>query len=240
MKYVDRKPVIDAVYDLIWLSELAQGNPSGHDIRRSTTVLRNLLIYHRIQDAWNRLDLPGRPCIETNTIELPRLRILINGVPAQRTADDDNNIVALAPPVRGGVPFTRCLSLSSYWNGANPISTRNRMKISAFLNSAGIFSMGEKISRRSAIEFVCHKRGGAHLDWNVASAAIQAAYDPQLPGPGDYCGVEEFSVTIKGLNDLERYILNIIKDLVDARDIQSLMQKASETVLGNALLSPAL
>jgi hypothetical protein len=225
MEYKHRKVIVDTAHDLLHLQKTVENIPSPHEVRRSTPILRNLLLQNQLNNSWRLLGFDGAVYIETNTVFAE----------IKPTIEDE---VAIAPARRGGVVEVQGLSFTaapasigrSY---ALPVGVPNRFKLSKFLDSSGMFLRGSHISRKIAIEFACDKRGGAHLDYKIRSkdhtrsmALLAEVYDPKPTTVGEYSF--EVSFTNYGLRPLERYVLNTTQDLVDAPDIQKLIARARE------------
>lgn len=84
---LSEEQLIDIVgVDLLFLREEWDASIDDHSLRRSSTVLRRLLVENELQRAWKKAGLPNEPRIRASTltplltaVPLPRIRFATAG-----------------------------------------------------------------------------------------------------------------------------------------------------------------
>lgn len=136
---------------------------SDESLRRSSNVLRNLLVENQFGKAWRIIGLEKEP-----KIKAPDLEVIIE--------DLDISKVVLA---HAGGAFYHGMQIMGMTVGKYVLSPDQRRKraqrgpcaierefyLSEFLASACVIIKGAKISRRELIKYVANKLGGTHVDF---------------------------------------------------------------------------
>jgi hypothetical protein len=133
-----------------------------HSLRRSSTVLRNLLVYNGFGKAWRLAGERGEPHVEA--VDLSRA---LAGLDLRKVA-----FATAGGAVSGGVAVEAALTYLGPMSpgvikerasrGAGP--TKRKYKLSEFHASPAVVVDGVPVSRRNVIQYMANKRGGAHSD----------------------------------------------------------------------------
>jgi hypothetical protein len=132
-------------------------------LRRSSTVLRRLLVDGHFGKAWRSLGLEKQP-----SVRAPDLGTTIDSV-----ADSGKIVFAQAGGARfRGVEVQSVLEYAAAMSPqeiqrrftANPEPPLHTFSLSRFLNSPAFVVQGSIISRQHVVQYVSNKLGGAHFD----------------------------------------------------------------------------
>lgn len=135
-----------------WDEEVDDGS-----LRRTSTVLRRLLVEGELLKAWRDLRMAKQPIVIA-----PSLEVWLGGIPYNRIAWATAGgakyrgvEVAGAVEVHGDLPPT--------WHQRSSQSDPERsMSLKRFVESPCIVVRGQQVTRRDIIKYVANKLGGAH------------------------------------------------------------------------------
>ena len=147
--------------DLLFLRNDWDNEVDDSSLRRTSPVLRRLIVENDYGAAWRALGIQKEPLIEA-----PCLDALLG-------KRDRNQIIAHAGgahyhgmEVRGVVHVNRALSpteIKANYERTKDLAPR-LLSLSRFRESPRIVLNGHVINRREVILYVCNKLGGGHLD----------------------------------------------------------------------------
>lgn len=149
--------------DLAFVAKDWDQSVEDASLRRSSTVLRRLLVEGHFGKAWRALGLEKQP-----RVIAPDLGITIDSV-----ADSGKIMFAQAggADFRGGavqsvLVYGDAMSPEEIQRrfAASPERPRRTFWLSGFLNSPAFVVQGTIISRQQVIQYVSNKLGGAHFD----------------------------------------------------------------------------
>lgn len=144
--------------DLAFLEEHWDAAVDEQSLRRSSGVLRNLLIEDWFAKAWRALGQPGQPDIEAVDLESA-----IAGYDVRRI-----NFASAG----GGESQGMTIAGALFYEGAVPAEALNRsshppmrtFRLSKFREATSLVIAGQRIKRGDVVKFVANKLGGAHFD----------------------------------------------------------------------------
>lgn len=143
--------------DLDYLRHEWNEGVDDDSLRRSSTVLRRLLVEGELLRAWRDLGMPKQPIVTA-----PSLEAWLGGIPYDRVAWANAGgakyrsvEVAGTLQVRGDLP--------TEWRQRSGQSDPERtMSLKRFVESPCIVVRGQLVTRRDVIKYVANKLGGAH------------------------------------------------------------------------------
>jgi len=146
--------------DLHFLREEWDETVEDHSLRRSSTVLRRLLVENELQRAWKAAGFEREPMINAST-----LKTVLQTVLKERI------IFAAAGGARYKGMELRGILMTNYAMSESEIKQHNTdglpeevFGLRAFIEAPCIVIKGHEVSRRVLIKFVTNKLGGAHFD----------------------------------------------------------------------------
>lgn len=146
--------------DLVFLREEWDEEVDDHSLRRSSTILRRLLVDNELQRAWKAAGFEKEPVIEAST-----LQNLIESAPLDKVA-----FAAAGGAKYKGVEMRGAI-LRNYAMTPEQVQKENqqgvpsaRFGLRAFIEAPCVVVKGKLISRRVLIKYVSNKLGGAHHD----------------------------------------------------------------------------
>ncbi len=149
--------------DLIYLKKEWDQEISDESLRRSSNVLRNLLVEDQFGKAWRIVGFEKQP-----RIKAPDLELCIEGL--------DLSKITLA---QAGGAFYHGMQIMAFAFGKYILTPEQRKKraqktpeslerefyLTEYLDSPCIIIKGTKINRRQLIKYVANKLGGTHVDF---------------------------------------------------------------------------
>src|SRR5581483_5614044 len=148
------------VSDLIFLHEEWDEEVDDHSLRRSSTVLRRLLVDNELQRAWKAAGFEREPVIEAST-----LQYLVDTAPLDKVA------FAAAGGAKYKGAELRGAIMRNYAMTQEQIQKENAQGVPsatfglrAFIEAPSVIVKGKVIARRVVIKFISNKLGGAHHD----------------------------------------------------------------------------
>lgn len=148
------------VADLVFLREEWDEEVDDHSLRRSSTVLRRLLVDNELQRAWKAAGFEKEPTIEASSLQslieaapLDKLEFAAAGGAKYRGAE-----------LRGAVMRSYAMSQEEIQKeSARGVPTAS-FGLRAFIEAPCVIIRGKLIPRRVLIKYVSNKLGGAHHD----------------------------------------------------------------------------
>jgi hypothetical protein len=196
--------------DLLFLRDEWDQSVSDDSLRRSSPVLRRLLVHNDLQRAWKAAGFEREPVIVTtdllkNVDDVPMDTIvfasaggaLYNGVELQgaliaKGAPDANRKVGPPPPLEIG--------------------------LRKFIESPSVIVNGHLIPRRLVVKYVANKMGGAHYDPKRTKSEEERQFVRLDRAAAD--------VVILGKNAVYFELLSIGQALVASADVKKLYEAA--------------
>jgi hypothetical protein len=147
--------------DLAFLEDEWDESIDEHSLRRSSTVLRRLLVLGDYAKVWRIAGEPKEPQLEavdlSNSLAgLELARVFFATAGGGRSGGGE---------ISGALQYSGVMSAEliqeRYERGGPP---RRVYRLSEFLASPGVVFQGEHVSRRHVIKYVANKLGGDHFD----------------------------------------------------------------------------
>lgn len=148
------------VSDLIFLHEEWDEEVDDHSLRRSSPILRRLLVDNELQRPWRAAGFEKEPVIEASTLQ-----------DLVKTAQLDKVAFAAAGGAKYKGAELRGAIMRNYAVTQEQIQKENErgvpsaaLALRAFIEAPAVIVKGKVISRRVVIKYVSNKLGGAHHD----------------------------------------------------------------------------
>jgi len=158
--------------DLSFLHAEWDEEVDDHSLRRSSTILRRLLVEGVLQRAWKAAGLDKEPSITASTLEpilnrfpLDKLTFAAAGGARYRGAE-----------LRGALIANYAFSPDEVRKGFEDGLPSATTGLRAFTEAPCIVVNGELVSRRILVQYVANKLGGAHLDQTRGATAKERLY----------------------------------------------------------------
>lgn len=148
------------VSDLIFLREEWDEEVDDHSLRRSSTLLRRLLVDNELQRAWKAAGFAREPIVKAST-----LQHLVNTAPidkVQFAAAGGANYKGAE--LRGAILRNYAMTeeqIKKEYSEGVPIAISG---LREFIEAPSVIVKGKVIPRRVVIKYVANKLGGAHHD----------------------------------------------------------------------------
>jgi hypothetical protein len=148
--------------DLAFLEDEWDESIDEQSLRRSSTVLRNLLVYDGFGQAWRLTGERGEPQIEAVDLNSSLAGLRLPKV-AFATA---GGALSAGMNVAAALVYLDAMSPDVIKERATrgPGPPRRKFKLSEFLASPAVVVEGVPVNRRNVIQYVANKLGGAHFD----------------------------------------------------------------------------
>jgi hypothetical protein len=148
--------------DLAFLEDKWDQSIDEQSLRRSSTVLRNLLVYDGFGKAWRLDGRRGEPQIEAVDLNRALAGLLLPKV-AFATA---GGALSQGMEIAAALVYLDAMSPEVIKErfAMGPEPPRRQFKLSEFLASAAVVVDGVPVNRRNVIQYVANKLGGAHFD----------------------------------------------------------------------------
>ena len=145
------------VADLVFLREEWDEEVGDHSLRRSSSVLRRLLVDNELQRAWKAAGFEKEPAIEAST-----LQSLIESSPLDKVAfAAAGGAKYRGVELRGAVMRSYAMSQEEIQKeSARGVPTAT-FGLRAFIEAPCVVIEGKLISRRVLIKYVANKLGGS-------------------------------------------------------------------------------
>jgi len=146
--------------DLTFLLEEWDEEVDDDSLRRSSPVLRRLLVDNELQRAWKASGFEREPRVETSTLapiltRVPKEKIIFAGAGGAKYAGAE---------LRGALIANYAMSgeeVGQHHGDGVPSET---MGLRSFIEAPCVVVEGRLVPRRVLIKFVANKLGGAHYD----------------------------------------------------------------------------
>lgn len=162
MNRIERERVSVVAEDLHFLREEWDKEATDSSLRRSSAVLRRLLVDNDFGQAWRAVGLPKGPLVKA-----VEMSAVINNRPIQSVEfAHAGTVTHKGMMVFGAAVYNRALSPAEIRKGfqGGPDYEGRKMALKRFLEGAIIIVKGTRIDRRELILYVSNKLGGAHFD----------------------------------------------------------------------------
>lgn len=146
--------------DLQFIKEVWGDEVDDHTIRRSSTILRRLLVENDLHQAWKISGFSGQATIVASTLEPITVVIPFHRIKFASAGGASYKGVQL----RGMLLLDFALSDQLAKRlGEGPVPNK-KFQLLEFIEDASVIVEGELVKRRQLIKFVANKLGGAHFD----------------------------------------------------------------------------
>jgi hypothetical protein len=147
--------------DLAFLEDEWVESIDEHSLRRSSSVLRRLLVFGDYAKAWRIAGEPKEPQLEAVDLSEILAGLELARVFFATAGGGHSGRGALSGALEYSGVMSRELIQQRYERGGPP---RRLYRVSEFLASPGVVFQGEQVSRRHVIKYVANKLGGDHFD----------------------------------------------------------------------------
>jgi hypothetical protein len=148
--------------DLGFLEDDWDESIDEHSLRRSSTVLRNLLVYNGFGKAWRLAGERGEPQVEAVDLSRALAGLNLRKVAFATAGGAVLRGVAVEAALAYLGPISPEVITERASRGLGP--TKRKYKLSEFLASPAVVVDGVPVSRRNVIQYIANKRGGTHFD----------------------------------------------------------------------------
>ena len=196
--------------DLAYLRDEWDDTVDDHSLRRSSTVLRRLLVQGDLLRAWREVGLPGQPQITASTLapvlaRVPRSEIRFAAAGGAKYQGAE---------LRGALLRNRALSAGDVKRSYEDGMPSNTQSLTAFTDAICVIVKGKPVSRRLLIKYVANKLGGAHVDTRRGPkpedqifALLDGARDITLLGkPAVYFELLSIGQALSAAEDVDRFL----------------------------------
>lgn len=146
--------------DLQFLRDEWDNDVDDHSLRRSSTVLRRLLVENDLHRAWKVAGFDGQATIRASTLD-PILQIL----PAHRIEFASAGGASFkGAELRGALVMKEQMNDNQARRLSEGPPPERGYRILDYVEDVSVIVRGTPIKRRHIIKYVANKLGGAHLD----------------------------------------------------------------------------
>ncbi len=202
--------------DLRYLREQWDEQVDDDSLRRSSTVLRRLLVDNELQRAWKAAGFSKEPTIAASALSLPPIPLDRIRVASAGGARYKGMVLSgLLTTVAGGMTEAEIAADRA----AGP-PKEEQFGLRRFIKSPCMVAEGLEVPRRILIKYVANKLGGSHFD-------SRRGTDPEdkIFGRLDSIGK---TIEMVGKNPIYFELLSIGQALAHARDIKEFCDKVDE------------
>lgn len=200
--------------DLEYLSKEGVLNIDDDSLRRTSPILRRLLIQNDLQKVWKELGLNKEP-----RFKVPMLSKVLKEIPKNKV------IFASAGGAKyNGLELIGVLVVDYVFTSEERkrLFSKTIMKetlgLNAFVKSNSIIIEGREISRSTLIKYIANKLGGDHYDQRRVDNDVDDGFVLL-----DKVTTEEYKLADKNAVYFE--FLSLIQTLINSRDIAKLIKK---------------
>ena len=148
------------VSDLKFLLEEWDDSVDDHSLRRSSPVLRRLLVHNDLQKAWLDLGMEKEPQIKVSTLSpilqsIPKGKIIFASAGGAKYKGRE---------LRGMFMANYAMSPEEIKQNYSQGLPEEILGLRAFVNAPAVVINGQEISRKTVIKFIANKLGGDHFD----------------------------------------------------------------------------
>ena len=148
--------------DLRFLRDEWDGSIKEESLRRSSNVLRSLLVEDQYGKAWRSLGLEKQPVVIAPDLESSIRSIDIQRIKFAQAGGATYNGMALMAALE--VNYAMSPEEIRLRANAGPYAPWKEFSLSSLLSSTCIISQGSPLNRRELIKYIANKLGGVHLD----------------------------------------------------------------------------
>lgn len=144
--------------DLCYLKRDWNESVEDSDIRRGSTVLRQLLVQNELQRAWRMVGFESQPIITASTLDF-----ILSKTPLDKTTSATAGGARYqGTELRGAIMVNYAKTESEMKSDYQDDVPSASMKLQDFISAPCIVINGELINRHTLIKYVANKLGGAH------------------------------------------------------------------------------
>lgn len=198
--------ILTVAADVRFLSNEWDQRVDDDSLRRSSSVLRRLLVENDLQKAWKAAGWAKEPLIRATSLQPLLKRVPIDKIDFATAGGATHGGLMLS-----GIRSLRAI-LSDHDLSAIRAEEEQTIGLHAFVNSPCIVARGLAISRTTVVQYVANKLGGAHFDERRSMADIERGFSI----------LDDLSSTLRlGSKDAVYFeLLSIGQRLVASPDVQ--------------------
>jgi hypothetical protein len=150
------------VEDLAFLRDEWDQDVEDASLRRSSPILRRLLVDGDLQRAWRDLGLDKQPIVRAPSLEATLRRVPLKNVSFAQAGGGIYRGLCVAPNIEISMYLPPEEAQRIF--GSPDESPDRDFSLKRFLNGACVVVTGTSISRHTILKYVANKLGGVHLD----------------------------------------------------------------------------
>lgn len=204
------------VSDLKFLLEEWDDSVDDHSLRRSSPVLRRLLVHNDLQKAWLDLGMEKEPQIKVST-----LSSILQSIPKEKiTFASAGGAKYKGMELRGALMANYAMSPEEIKQNYSQGIPEEILGLRAFINAPTVVINGQEISRRTVIKFIANKLGGDHFDQKRNGDAEETQFS--------LLDQAASQIKLADKNAIYFELLSAGQALINADDIRIFMEKSKE------------
>lgn len=149
--------------DLSYLRREWDQDVSDSSLRRSSPILRRLLVDGLLQRAWRDLNLERQPIIRTPSLDVKLRHLALSKVTFAQAGGGKHREIVVTTVVEYGDYLSQEQALKEFGSSPDDAPERDFL-LQDFVKSTCIVVKGTSIDRHTIIKYVANKLGGVHLD----------------------------------------------------------------------------
>jgi hypothetical protein len=207
--------------DLRFLRDEWDNKVDDHSLRRSSPILRRLLVEQDLHCAWKALGFEGQATIVAST-----LKPILQAVPAQHILFATAGGASFGgAELRGFVRAKSKLDQAQVDRLAGGPVPNAKFSLLDFVDDASVIVAGIEVKRRQVIKYVSNKLGGAHLDRRRGTTKEGMIFDLLDKASESYTLLEKPAIYFE--------LLSIGQALVNSADVMRFLDRATEPPEGS-------
>lgn len=151
-----------AVEDLAFLRNEWDQDVEDASLRRSSPILRRLLVDGDLQRAWRGLCLDKQPIIRASSLEATLRHLPLKNVSFAQAGGAIHRGLCAAPSIEINMYLPPEEALRVF--GSPSESPDRDFSLKGFISGTCVVVNGTSISRHTIVKYVANKLGGVHLD----------------------------------------------------------------------------
>ena len=148
--------------DLSYLRREWDQDVSDASLRRSSPILRRLLVDDLLQRAWRDLNLDRQPIVRAPSLEVKLRNFALRKITYAQAGGAKHREVVVTTVIEYGDYLSPEQALQAF--GSGPDAPERDFSLRRFVEGTCIVVKGTAISRHILVKYVANKLGGVHLD----------------------------------------------------------------------------